>query len=102
LANLFRLSIIIHEIIFPNAQDVSRQVEWTLYNLFNISFFFLTHYTVHRATSYYATILPLFVLLKKVHSSFVLSIHSTDIAYLVFIHSIYVSHTIHVSTQTDL
>lgn len=30
------------------------------------------HYIVHRATSYYATILPLLVSLKKVHSSFVL------------------------------
>lgn len=72
-----------------------------LYDLFSISyFFFLTHYTVHRTTLYYATILILLIVsLKKVHSSFVF-IDTFDRAYSFHSDPIYVSHTIH-SINTD-
>lgn len=66
----------------------------SLCDLFSISYFFNALYNkscyiilCHNTT--------LFVSLKKVYASFVLSIHSVDIAYLVFNHTIFKFHILY-------
>lgn len=94
-----RLSIVIHEIIFPSAQDVSKQVEWTFYDLFSILYFFF--YALYSTSCYILlcrnTTTVRFI---KESSFFLCFINTFDRDSLLSFHSdpIYVSLTIHVST----